>query len=167
MSVILIFLIFIEIFSMNQSAIEIFKTEDGNTEIKVNLSNDTVWLSKRQMAQLFDKDTDTVGLHLRNIFKSNELSEDSTTEEFSVVQKEGGRKVSRILKLYNLDAIISVGYRVNSKRGTQFRIWANKVLKEYLIKGFALNERKLQQQNEQLKEINSKYFLNYGNQQAA
>ncbi|MGE0018062.1 MAG: RhuM family protein [Draconibacterium sp.] len=138
---------------MNQSAIEIFKTEDGNTEIKVNLSNDTVWLSKRQMAQLFDKDTDTVGLHLRNIFKSNELNEDSTTEEFSVVQKEGRRNVSRIVKFYNLDAIISVGYRVNSKRGTQFRIWANKVLKEYLIKGYALNERKLQQQNEQLKEL--------------
>ncbi len=149
----LIFRIFMEIFNMNQSAIEIFKTEDGNTEIKVNLSNDTVWLSKRQMAQLFDKDTDTVGLHLRNIFKSNELNEDSTTEEFSVVQKEGRRNVSRIVKFYNLDAIISVGYRVNSKRGTQFRIWANKVLKEYLIKGYALNERKLKQQNEQLKEL--------------
>ena len=135
---------------MNNSAIEIFKTEDGKTEIKVNLANETVWLSQRQIAQLFDKDSDTIGLHLKNIYRTEELEEISTTEEFSVVQMEGKRNVSRIIKCYNLDAIISVGYRVNSKRGTQFRIWANKILKDYLIKGYTLNEKKLIQQNEQL-----------------
>jgi prophage maintenance system killer protein len=105
------------------------------------------------MAQLFDKDSDTVGLHLKNIYKSGELNEISTTEESSVVQLEGKRNVKRNVKLYNLDAIISVGYRVNSKRGIQFRIWANKILKEYLIKGFSINEKRLAQQNEQLKEL--------------
>lgn len=138
---------------MNQSAIEIFKTEDGATEIRVSLSNETVWLSQRQMAELFDKNADTIGLHLKNIYKSGELNEDSTTEEFSVVQTEGTRSVTRSVKFYNLDAIISVGYRVNSKRGTQFRIWANNVLKEYLVKGFVLNEKKLIQQNEKLKDL--------------
>ncbi len=138
---------------MNQSSIEIFKTEDGATEIRVSLSNETVWLSQRQMAELFDKNADTIGLHLKNIYKSGELNEDSTTEEFSVVQNEGTRSVTRSVKFYNLDAIISVGYRVNSKRGTQFRIWANNVLKEYLVKGFVLNEKKLIQQNEKLKEL--------------
>jgi hypothetical protein len=138
---------------MNNSGIEIFKSEDGKTEVQVNLANDTVWLSQKQMAQLFDKDTDTIGLHLKNIYNSEELEEISTTEDFSVVQMEGKRNVTRVIKCYDLDAIISVGYRVNSKRGTQFRIWANKILKDYLIKGYSINEKKLIQQNEQLKEL--------------
>ena len=138
---------------MNNSAIEIFKSDDGKTEVQVSLANETVWLSQKQMAQLFDKDTDTIGLHLKNIYNSEELEEISTTEEFSVVQKEGKRNVTRVIKCYNLDAIISVGYRVNSKRGTQFRIWANKILKDYLVKGYSLNEKKLTQQNQQLKEL--------------
>ncbi len=138
---------------MNNSGIEIFKSEDGKTEIRVNLSNDTVWLSQRQMGQLFEKDADTIGLHLRNIYKSGELTEISTTEDFSVVQKEGKRNVSRNIRCYNLDAIISVGYRVNSKRGTQFRVWASKILKDYLIQGYSLNEKRLIQQNEQLKDL--------------
>jgi len=138
---------------MNNSAIEIFKSEDGKTEVQVSLAKDTVWLSQKQMALLFDKDADTIGLHLKNIYTSKELEEISTTEEFSVVQLEGKRNVTRVIKCYNLDAIISVGYRVNSKRGTQFRIWANKILKDYLVKGYSLNEKKLIQQNEQLKEL--------------
>ncbi|MEE4198054.1 MAG: RhuM family protein [Bacteroidales bacterium] len=114
---------------MNSSEIKIYQVEGGQTEIEVKLHDETVWLSQKQMAELFDKDTDTIGLHLKNIYKSTELLEDTTTEESSVVQIEGNRRVRRKIKVYNLDAIISVGYRVNSKRGTQFRIWANKVLK--------------------------------------
>lgn len=138
---------------MNNSAIEIFKSDDGKTQVQVSLANETVWLSQKQMAQLFEKDSDTIGLHLKNIYNSKELEEISTSEEFSVVQKEGKRNVTRTIKCYNLDAIISVGYRVNSMRGTQFRIWANNILKDYLIKGYSLNEKKLIHQNEQLKEL--------------
>src|SRR5659263_58385 len=123
---------------MDESSIKIFQAEDGKTEIQVVVQSETVWLSQKQMADLFEKDPDTIGLHLRNIYKSGELIEKATTEKYSVVQKEGNRKVTRILKLYNLDAIISTGYRVNSKRGIQFRIWANKVIKDYLIKGLSL-----------------------------
>ena len=116
-----------------ESGIKIFQADDGKTEIQVVVQSETVWLSQRQLADLFEKDSDTIGLHLRNIYKSGELTEEATTEKYSVVQKEGTRNVTRSLKLYNLDAIISVGYRVNSKRGIQFRIWANQVLKEFLF----------------------------------
>ncbi len=102
---------------------------------------------------MFDKDSDTIGLHLKNIFTTGELEEFSTTEEYSVVQKEGTRNVKRKIRHYNLDAVISVGYRVNSIRGTQFRIWANKILKEYLIKGYSINEKTLKQQSDQLHEL--------------
>ena len=95
------------------------------------------------MAELFEKDTDTIGLHIKNICSTNELDEKSTTEDFSVVQKEGNRSVKRTIKHYNLDMIISVGYRVNSRRGTQFRIWANKILKEFLLEGYTVNQTKL------------------------
>lgn len=138
---------------MAESEIRIFQADDGQTEVQVKFDQDTVWLSQRQMSQLFDKDSDTISLHLRNIYDSGELDEVSTTEDSSVVQKEGKRNVKRKIRFYNLDAIISVGYRVNSKRGIQFRIWASKVLKEYLIKGFSINEKRLTQQNEQLKEL--------------
>jgi len=138
---------------MNNSDIKIYQSQDGQTEVQVRFENETVWLSQKQMSQLFNKDTDTVGLHLKNIYKSGELDEISTTEESSVVQLEGKRNVKRNVKLYNLDAIISVGYRVNSKRGIQFRIWANKILKDYLIKGFSINEKRLIQHNEELKEL--------------
>ena len=105
------------------------------------------------MSELFGKDSDTIGLHLKNIFNSEELQENSTTEEYSVVRKEGKRDVKRQIKFYNLDAIISVGYRVNSKRGILFRKWATKLLKEYLVKGFVVNQKKLQDQNKQLNEL--------------
>jgi prophage maintenance system killer protein len=136
-----------------ESEIKIYQTSDGQTEINVKLDNETVWLTQKQMAQLFDKDSDTIGLHLKNIYQSGELEELATTEDSSVVQKEGKRQVQRKIKLYNLDAIISVGYRVNSKRGIQFRIWASRIIKEYLLNGFVIDNKRLTQQNNQLKEL--------------
>src|ERR1035437_4493301 len=115
---------------MNDSEVRIYQLEDGKTEIQVKLENESVWLSQKQLAELFEKDSDTIGLHLKTIYESGELVDDSTTEEYSVVQQEGKRKVRRKLKFYNLDAIISVGYRVNSKRGILFRVWASKILKD-------------------------------------
>ena len=138
---------------MNESTIQIYRLDNGATEIEVKLDQDTIWLSQKQIAELFDKDSDTIGLHLKNIYSTGELEEFSPTEDYSVVQKEGTRNVRRRIKHYNLDAIISVGYRVNSIRGTQFRIWANKILKEYLIQGYSINERALKRQNEQLSEL--------------
>lgn len=125
--------------------VEIYKSNNSEIEIRVQFEKDTVWLSQKQMSDLFEKDSDTVGLHLKNIFADGELSEKSTTEFLSVVQKEGNRQVTRKIKYYNLDAIISVGYRVNSKRGTQFRQWATQRLKDYLVKGYAINQQRLNQ----------------------
>jgi len=138
---------------MDKSEIIIYKNPKGKTLIEVKLENETVWLNQKQMAELFDKDTDSISLHLKNIFKSGELDEFSTTEKYSVVQKEGVRNVTRQVKYYNLDAIISVGYRVNSKSGILFRKWSTQLLKEYLIKGYALNQKKLESQNKQLIEL--------------
>ena len=115
-----------------ENTLIIFQKE-GQNQVKIRLDHDTLWLSQFQMAELFDKDSDTIGLHLKNIYKSGELDENSTTEQFSVVRQEGERQVKRKIKYYNLDAIISVGYRVNSKKGTQFRIWATQRLNEYLV----------------------------------
>lgn len=138
---------------MADSEIKIYQTDDGQTNIEVKFDNETVWLTQRQIAQLFDKDSDTIGLHIRNIYQSGELEELTTTEESSVVQQEGKRQVRRKIKFYNLDAIISIGYRVNSKRGIQFRIWANKIIKEYLLKGFSLDNKRLIQQTSQLRDL--------------
>jgi len=138
---------------MENSEIKIYKTPDGKTSIEVKLEKETVWLSQKQMAELFEKDSDTIGLHLKNIYKSGELEEISTTEKYSVVRQEGERKVRRQIKFYNLDAIISVGYKVNSKRGVLFRKWATQLLKDYLIKGYAVNQKRLQKQAEQLNEL--------------
>jgi len=133
-----------------ENKIEIYKTTDNQTEIKVQFDADTVWLNQKQMAELFEKDTDTIGLHLKNIYSESELEENSTTEFFSVVQKEGKRSVQRRIKYYNLDAILSVGYRVNSKRGTQFRQWATQRLKDYLVQGYAINEKRLAQKQQEV-----------------
>jgi len=135
--------------------IEIYKDNDSKIEVRVTFDNDTVWLSQKQMAELFDKDSDTIGLHLKNIFTEEELDESATTEFFSVVQKEGSRDVKRNIKFYNLDAIISVGYRVNSKRGTQFRQWATQRLKDYLVQGYAINEKRLAEQQQQVEYLKS------------
>lgn len=133
--------------------IEIYKSPDNQIELQVSLDKDTVWLSQKQMSELFDKDTDTIGLHLKNIYAEQELNEKSTTELFSVVQTEGKRRVNRNIKFFNLDAIISVGYRVNSKRGTQFRQWATQRLKDYLVKGYAINEKRLKEAENKFQEL--------------
>jgi prophage maintenance system killer protein len=133
-----------------ENKIEIYKSKDNQIEIQVQMDTDTVWLNQRQMAELFDKDSDTIGLHLKNIYNESELEEISTTEYFSVVQKEGKRLVKRKIKFYNLDAIISVGYRVNSKRGTQFRQWATQRLKDYLVQGYAINEKRLAEKQQEV-----------------
>lgn len=138
---------------MNNSEIIIYNAEDGKTEIQVKLDQDTVWLNQYQMEELFQTNRTSVVRHIINIYKSGELQEDSTCAFFAQVQNEGKRKINRNIKYYNLDLIISVGYRVNSKRGTQFRIWANKILKDFLIKGYSINEQRLRQQNEQLREL--------------
>ncbi|HZJ97412.1 MAG: virulence protein RhuM/Fic/DOC family protein [Alcaligenaceae bacterium] len=125
--------------------IQIFTSPDGQAQFSVALEQDTVWLSQAQMAELFDTSTDNISLHLKNIYQESELNENSTTEDFSVVRQEGKRQVQRHIKHYNLDAIISVGYRVSSKRATQFRIWATQILKQHLVEGYTLNQRRLQE----------------------
>jgi death-on-curing family protein len=131
----------------------IYKGENGKSQLDVRLEKETIWLSQKLMAELFGKDSDTIGLHIKNIFKEKELNDKATTEYFSVVQKEGKREVSRNVKFYNLDMIISVGYRVNSKRGTQFRIWATQTLKDHLVRGYTINEKRLKEQQEKFKEL--------------
>ena len=121
----------------------IYNTEDGQAKLEVKLENETVWLSQKQMAELFDCTPENVIIHLQNVYNCGELSEDATTKESLVVQKEGNRTVNRPVKIFNLDAIISVGYRVNSLRGTQFRIWATQKLKDYIVKGFVMDDERL------------------------
>ncbi len=121
----------------------LYTTEDGKNRIQLRAKDQTVWLSQREMSDLFDVSTDNVGLHLKNLYEDGELSREATAEESSVVQTEGGREVQRTLTLYNLDAILAVGYRVRSPRGVQFRRWATAVLKEYLLKGFAMDDERL------------------------
>lgn len=128
-----------------ENEIIIYQTQDGQTKIDVRLENETVWLTQNQMAELFQTTKQNVSLHIKNIFEEGELSENSTVKDYLTVQQEGNRKVSRNISHYNLDVIISVGYRVKSLRGTQFRIWATQVLKEYMKKGFALNDDLLKQ----------------------
>lgn len=119
----------------------IFETE--NQPVQVRLEGETVWLVQAQMAELFGTSTDNISLHLKNIFKDKELDESSTTEDFSVVRQEGSRQDKRHIKHYNLDAIISVGYRVNSRRATRFRQWATGVLRQHLVEGYSLNQQRL------------------------
>lgn len=128
-----------------QQQIIFYTTKDGNAKIQVRIENETVWLTQKMMADLFDCSIDNIALHLKNIYKEKELNEKATSENSSIVQNEGTRKVKRIARFYNLDAIISVGYRVNSFRGTQFRIWATQRLREYMIKGFSLDDERLKQ----------------------
>ncbi len=139
--------------SITGGEVLIYQSADGRALIDVKLDAETVWLTQKQMAMLFDKDSDTVGLHIRNIYKEGELEKNSTTEESSVVQIEGQRSVRRLIKYYNLDVIISVGYRVKSLRGTQFRIWATSVLKEHLIKGYTANEKRLKELRQSIRLI--------------
>ena len=124
----------------NNTELIIYLTEDGKTKIDVHMENETVWLSLDQMAELFQRDKSTISRHIKNVFAEGELQEDATVANFATVQMEGDREITRNITHFNLDVIISVGYRVKSLRGTQFRIWANTILKEYMIKGFAMND---------------------------
>ena len=125
---------------MNKGQFLLYQTPDGDSQIEVKLQNDTVWLSLDQMAELFQRNKSTISRHIKNVLEDGELQEEATIANFATVQNEGTRKVERVIAYYNLDMIISVGYRVHSYRGVQFRIWATKVLKEYIVKGFAIND---------------------------
>lgn len=124
----------------NNGNIILYQTEDGKSRIEVTLCNDTVWLTADLMAELFQRNKSTISRHIKNVFEDGELNPDSTVAFFATVQNEGNRSVERNLAYYNLDMIISVGYRVKSHRGVQFRIWATNILREYLVKGFAMND---------------------------
>lgn len=131
--------------------IVIYQTSDGQTSIDVKLENETVWLSQAQMAELFQKDRTVIGRHINNVYKENELEKESTCAKFAHVGIDADQ--TYYTTLYNLDVIISVGYRVKSRRGTQFRIWANKVLREYLVKGYAINDKVAAQKYEELSRL--------------
>lgn len=150
---------------MNDQKIQIFTSEDGQSHLEVTLEQETVWLSQAQMGGLFATTPENVLMHLQNIFKDDELSEQATTKDFLVVRQEGKRQVRRSIKHYNLDAIISVGYRVSSKRATQFRRWATQVLKDHLVQGYTLNQRRLTERGiefEQAVSLLSRTLTNQG-----
>ena len=129
----------------NELQFVLYSIDQEDIKIKVAVKDETIWVTQRGMAELFGCTSDNISLHLKNIYADGELSEISTTEDFSVVQSEGPRQVTRSVRFYNLDAVISVGYRVNSHRATQFRIWATSVLKEFIKKGFVLDDERLKQ----------------------
>ncbi|MDP4812559.1 MAG: virulence RhuM family protein [Saprospiraceae bacterium] len=135
---------------MMEHQIEIYTSPDGSTQIEVQFEGDTFWLNLNQMSSLFEKDKSVISRHLSNIYKEGELVRNSTVAKNATVQIEADREVKREIEYYNLDAILSVGYRVNSKRGTQFRQWATKRLKDYLIEGVAINEKRLAQKNKEI-----------------
>lgn len=129
-----------------QNAVDLIKYNDGEIEIAVSVENDTIWLTQKQIAELFDKDVRTVNEHIQAIYNEEELFENSTIRKFRIVQKEGKRNVSRDVLHYNLDVVISIGYRANSKKATKFRQWTTSVLKEYILNGYALNTHKITEQ---------------------
>ena len=136
----------------HQNPIEIYQAQDGTTQVEVRFENDTVWLSQAQMAMLFGKDIRTINEHITNIFDDEELGKESTTRKFRIVRQEGKRQVNREIEHYDLDMIISVGYRVKSKQGISFRRWATARLKEYLTQGYTINQKRLQQNAHELEQ---------------
>ena len=138
---------------MEKNQIVIYQTEDGQTQIEVRLENETVWLTQSQMAELFQTDRTSIVRHINNIYKVEELDREATCAKIAQVQTEGQRRVSRNIPYFNLDMIISVGYRVNSKRGVKFRQWANRILKDYLIKGYVVNEKIRRNQIGELRQL--------------
>ena len=133
--------------SDKKAEIVLFETEDKSVSLPVEVKNETVWLNRNQMAELFDRDIKTVGKHINNALKE-ELDVEATVAKFATVQLEGDREVTRMIEYYNLDVIISVGYRVKSQRGVEFRRWANSVLKQYILKGYAVNNNRMKQLGE-------------------
>lgn len=136
-----------------KNQIEIYQASDGSTQINVQFEKETVWLTQVQMAELFERDRTVIGRHISNVFSENELNENGVCANFAHTTQHGaikGKSQSKEVKYYNLDVIISVGYRVRSKQGTQFRIWANSILKEYLVKGYTINEKRLAQKEQEV-----------------
>ncbi len=129
------------LYNPNDESVVVYRSEDNTLQLDVQLAEETVWLTQQQMVALFDSTKQNISLHINNIFKEGELQKSATVKEYLTVQNEGGRQVTRRVQYYNLDVIISVGYRVKSQRGTQFRQWALKVLKDYLLKGHVINQR--------------------------
>lgn len=138
---------------INNQDILIYQNKEGNIKLDVHLQNETVWINRQQMANLFDRDVKTIGKHINNVFEEGELDKNSTVAKFATVQLEGGREVERLIEYYNLDVIISVGYRVKSVQGTQFRIWATRRIHEYIVKGFTMDDERLKQEG-----ARSRYF---------
>lgn len=136
-----------------KNEIILYRTDELTEHIEVRIEEDTVWLTQQQMASLFNQTKQNISLHINNCFKEKELTKKSTVKDSLTVQKEGNRNIKRKIEYYNLDVIISVGYRIKSKQGTQFRIWANRILKDYLLKGYELNNRinRIENQIEDLK----------------
>jgi hypothetical protein len=132
------------------SQIVIYQSDDGTSQLQVSLQDDTIWLTQAQILDVFSSSKANISEHIKHIFSSGELSKEATVRKFRTVQQEGTRKVTRNRVHYNLDVIISVGYRVNSIRGTQFRVWANRILKEYLVKGYTINEKRLAQKEQEV-----------------
>lgn len=135
------------------SQIILYRSEDGQVKVDVVLNGDTVWLTQRQMAELFEKTVPTINEHIQNTYEEGELQREGTVAKFATVQTEGTREVTRAVEFYNLDVIISVGYRVKSRRGTQFRIWATRTLREFILKGFALDDERLKKGNPYFDEL--------------
>lgn len=137
----------------NRGEIIIYRAEDNTIQLDVRMENETVWLSQQQMVHLFNTTKQNISLHISNIFREGELRKEATVKEYLTVQTEGNRQISRKVLYYNLDVIISVGYRVKSQRGVQFRQWANKILKDYLVKGYAINEKIRREQLSDLRQL--------------
>lgn len=144
--------------------IEIFTTQDGQAQLRVALEKDTVWLTQAQLAELFNVSPQNITMHFKKIYAEQELNEESTCKDFLQVQPEGGREVGRTRKHYNLDAIISVGYRINSSRATQFRIWATQTLKQHLVQGYTLNQKRLQERGIEFEQVVSLLSQTLANQ---
>jgi len=146
-----------------QGELLLYQTEDGKTRVEVRLEEETVWLNQKTMAELFQKDVRTINEHIKNIYGEGELSPEATIRKFRIVQSEGAREVSRDVDFYNLDVIISVGYRVKSHRGTQFRIWATQRLREYITKGFALDDERFTRARSAMRRPSKRHARNMKN----
>ena len=136
-----------------ENKIEIFQGENGQTQIEVKFKGETFWLSLQQIAELYHRDKSVISRHLRNIYNEGELERESTVAKNATVQPEGNRRIHREIEYFNLDLILSVGYRVNSKQGTQFRIWATQRLKDFLVQGYAINEARLSQKQQEIQTL--------------
>lgn len=128
--------------SVPDSEILLYTSPDGEVQLDVRMQQDTMWMTQQMMAELFQTTVPNINVHIKNIYKESELQEEGTIKEFLIVRKEGSRTVRRPVNFYNLDMILSVGYRVNTRRGTQFRIWATQRLREYLVRGYVVHERR-------------------------